>query len=108
MKTAFIFSFVALPLALIGLVTRRVGFAVLPTLAASVIGEMLAVLLLVSYHNWKTAQILSGRMPGAVAYIGNVDPKRRAVALLLLCGVGAVIGLLVLAGHWVYSRVQSA
>jgi hypothetical protein len=107
-KTVFIFSFVALPLLLIALVTSRFGFTVFSTLAASVVGELLVFLLFASYNKWKAAEILSGKTSGVVAYAGTPDLRARGMALLLLCALGIAIGLLAVSVHWMYSRAQSA
>jgi hypothetical protein len=107
-KTVFLISVVALPLALIALVARRVGFTIAWTLLASVAGVFLAVLLFTLYNQWKAAQILLGRSPGAVAWLGTADPSTRLVTWLTLCGIGLVIGFLAIVARWAYIRSQSA
>jgi hypothetical protein len=108
MKSALIFLLVAFPVMFIALATRRFGFTVFPVLGASVIGELLALLLFASYNKWKGAEILSGKAPGLVAHIAVVDQRARGAAILMVCGFGIAIGLLALIVHYVYSRVQSA
>jgi hypothetical protein len=106
-KTVFLFSLVALPVLLITLATKRFGFTVFSTLAASVVGELLAFLLFASYNKWKVAKILSGEASGLVGYAAP-DPRGRATAVLFLCALGIMIGLLAVSVHWIYSRTQSA
>jgi hypothetical protein len=106
-KAALIF-FVGLPLVLIALVASRFGFRALYTLAVSVIGEVLGLFLYATYNQWKVAAILSGKTSGGVAYLGTAAPRGRIEAFLMLVVLGVAIGLLVLAGHWVYVRVRSA
>ena len=108
MKTAFTFSFLALPLLLIALVTSRFGFTVFSTLAASVVGELLVFLVFASYNRWKAAEILSGKATGVVASAGTAELRAQGMALLLLCAIGIAIGLLAVSVHWMYSRAQSA
>ncbi len=107
MKAALI-SFVGLPLVLIALVASRFGFRTLYTLAASVVGEVLGLFLYATYNQWKVGAVLSGKASGAVAYVGAAAPRGRIEAFLMLVALGVAIGLLVLAGHWVYARVRSA
>ena len=106
MKAALI-SFVGLPLVLIALVASRFRFRAFHTLAASVVGEVLGLFLYATYKQMKVAAVLSGKASGAVGYVGTDAPRGRieAVVVLVLLGVG--IGLLVLAGQWVYARVRS-
>jgi hypothetical protein len=104
---AALISFVGLPLVLIALVTSRFGFRTLHTLAASVAGEVLGLFLYATYNQWKVAAILSGKASGAIGYVGTEAPRGRIEAFVLLVVLGVAIGLLVLAGHWVYARVRS-
>jgi hypothetical protein len=104
---AAVISFVALPLLLIALVTSRFGFRTLHTLAASVVGEVLGLFLYATYNQWNVAAVLSGKASGAVTYVGTAAPRGWIEAFLMLVGLGVAIGLLVLAGHWVYTRVRS-
>jgi hypothetical protein len=107
-KTTFILLLLVLPLLFIAVVTRRFGFAVVPTLLASVAGEIVALALLMFYTEWKAAEILSGRAPGAVAYIPGANLSTQIKAWLTVCTFGAAIGLIVLLVHHFYSRAQSA
>ena len=105
---AALISFIILPLVLIALVTSRVGFRTLPTLAASVLGDVLGLFLYASYKQHKVASILSGKASGSVMYVGTDAPRGLVEALLKLAAFGIVIGLLVLAGHRIYTRARSA
>jgi hypothetical protein len=107
MKAAVI-SFVLLPLVLMAWATRRFGFRILHTLVASVVGEVLGLFLYASYKQEKVALILSGKASGAVMYVGTEAPRGMVEAVLKLFGVGIAIGLVVLAGHWLETRVRSA
>ncbi|HEY8832101.1 MAG TPA: hypothetical protein VIM21_06305, partial [Gemmatimonadaceae bacterium] len=65
-------------------------------------------LLYASDKQEKVALILSGKASGAVTYVGTEAPRGMVEALLKLSGFGIAIGLVVLAGHWVYARARSA
>jgi hypothetical protein len=108
MKLTFVVSLIALPLALIGLVTKRFGFTVFATLAASVVGVLLAFFSLIAYNQWKVGEVLSGRSAGAVGYAITGDVTTRSAAVLSVCAFGLLLGLLVLVIHWTYTRAQSA
>jgi hypothetical protein len=105
---AALISFVGLPLVLVALTTSLFGFRALQTLAVSVVGVVLGLFLYASYTKWKVAAILSGKASGAIAYVGTAAPRGLVEASLTLFAFGIMIGLLVLAGHWVYARVRSA
>jgi hypothetical protein len=107
MKAAVI-SFVLIPLVLMAWTTRHFGYRILHTLVASVIGEVLGLFLYASYKEDKVGSILSGKASGAVTYVGTDAPRGVVEALLKLAGFGIVIGLVVLAVHWVYARARSA
>ena len=79
MKAAVI-SFVLLPLLLMAWTRSRFGFRILHTLVASVVGEVLGLLLYASYKQEKVALILSGKASGAVAYVGTDAPRGMAEA----------------------------
>jgi hypothetical protein len=53
------------------------------------------------------AKILSGEASGLVGYAAP-DPRGRATAVLFLCALGIMIGLLAVSVHWIYTRTQSA
>jgi hypothetical protein len=93
---------------LIALVASGFGFRALHTLAASVVGEVLGLFLYATYTQWNVAAILSGKASGTVMYVGTAAPRGRVEAFLMLFVLGVAIGLLVLAGHWLYARVRSA
>jgi hypothetical protein len=105
---AVLISFIILPLVLIALVASRIGFRTLPTLAASVAGEVLGLFLYAGYKQHEVASILSGKASGSVMYVGTDAPRGLVEAVLKLAGFGIVIGLVVLAGHRIYTRAQSA
>ena len=105
---ATLISFVGLPLVLIAWTTRRFDFRTLHTLVASVVGEVLGLLLYASYKQERVAGILSGKASGAVTYVGTEAPRGMVEAILKLSAFGIAIGLVVLAGHWVYARARSA
>ena len=105
---ATLISFVVLPLVLIAWTTRRFGFRTLHILVASVVGEVLGLLLYASYKQERVALILSGKASGAVTYVGTEAPRGMVEAILKLSAFGIAIGLVVLAGHWVYARARSA
>jgi hypothetical protein len=107
-KTAFIGLLLGLPLLFIAVATRRFGFTVIPTLLASVAGEIFAFALFFFYNTWKAAAILAGKTPGAVAYFPGISLSTRITAWVTVCAFGALIGLIVLLAHYVYSRAQSA
>jgi hypothetical protein len=107
MKAAVI-SFVLLPLVLMAWTRSRFGFRIPHTLAASVIGEVLGLLLYASYKQAKVAMILSGEASGAITYVGGDAPRGMVEAVLKLFGFGIAIGLVVLAGQWIYTRARSA
>jgi hypothetical protein len=107
MKAALI-SFVLIPLVLMAWTTSRFGYRILHTLVASVVGEVLGLFLYASYKQEKVAQVLSGEASGAVTYIGAAAPRGMVEALFKLSAFGIAIGLVVLAGHWVYTRARSA
>jgi hypothetical protein len=107
-KTAFIVLLIGLPLLFIAVATWRFGFTVVPTLVASVVGELFAFALFISYNRWKAAAILAGRTPGAVAYFPGASLSTRMTAWVTACALGALIGLIVQLAHYVYSRAQSA
>jgi hypothetical protein len=107
MKAALI-SFVVIPLVLMAWTTGRFGYRILHTLVASVVGEVLGLFLYASYKQEKVALILSGKASGAVTYVGTDAPRGMVEALLKLFGVGIAIGLVVLVGHWLQTRVRSA
>ena len=88
--------------------TGRFGYRILHTLVASVVGEVLGLFLYASYKQEKVALILSGKASGAVTYVGTDAPRGMVEALLKLFGVGIAIGLVVLVGHWLQTRVRSA
>jgi hypothetical protein len=105
---AALISFVGLPLALIALSVSRFGFRTPSTLAASVVGEVLGLVLYSTYKQEKVAAILSGKASGAVGYVGTAGPRGPVEAFFTLFVLGAAIGLFVLFGHWVYTRARSA
>ena len=107
MKAALI-SFVLLPLLLIALITRTLGFRTLYALAASVLGEVLGLFLYASYKQVKVVSILSGKASGSIMYVGTAAPRNLVKGLLEFAAFGMLIGLLVLAGHRVYTRARSA
>ena len=107
MKASLI-SFVGLPLALIALAVNRFGFRALHMLAASVIGETLGLFLYAWYKQSKVTAILSGKASGAVTYVGTDAPRSLVGGFLIFAGFGIVMGLLVLGGHWAYTRARSA
>jgi hypothetical protein len=106
MKAALI-SFVLIPLVLMAWTTSRFGYRILHTLVASVVGEVLGLFLYASYKQEKVALILSGKASGAVTYVGTDAPRGMIEALLKLFGVGIAIGLVVLVGHWLQTRMRS-
>jgi hypothetical protein len=107
MTAAFIVLLVGLPLLFIAIATRRFGFRAVPTGLASVVGELFAFRLFISYSRWKAAAILAGRTPGAVAYFPGASLSTRMTAWLTVCALGALIALIVQLAHYVYSRAQS-
>ena len=108
MKTAFIVLLIGLPLLFIGVATRRFGFTLIATVLASVGGELFAFALFIIYNRWKVAAILAGRTPGAIGYFPGASLSTRITAWFMVCAVGALMGLIVLLAHYVYSRAQSA
>ena len=104
----FVVSLFALPLVLVVLVSRRIGFRVLPTLGASVTGVLLSVCLFALYSYWQATRILERKTAGAVAWLPAASASDRIVTWLALCGVGIAIGLLIVIARWVYIRAQSA
>jgi hypothetical protein len=104
----FVISLFALPLVLVVLVSRRIGFRVLPTLGASIAGVLLSVWLFSLYSYWQASRILERKTAGAVAWLPPGSRSDRIVTLLALCGVGIAIGLLIVLARWVYLRSQSA
>lgn len=102
------FLLIAVPLLFIAFATRRFGFTLVPTLLASVVGELFAFALFITYSRWKVAAILAGRTPGAVGYLRGASLSTRITAWVTVCAFGALIGLIVLLAHYVYSRAQSA
>lgn len=108
MKTTLIVLLIAMPLFFIAVSTRLFGFAVIPTLLASVGGEIFAFGVFFLYNRWKAAAILAGRSPGAVAYFPSANLSTRITAWLTVCAFGALIGLIVILARYVYSRAQSA
>jgi hypothetical protein len=107
-KTAFILLLIGLPLLFIAVATRRFGFTLIPTLLASVVGEIFAFALFFFYSRWKAAAILAGKTPGAVLYFPGASLSTRITAWVTVCAFGALIGLIVLLAHYVHSRAQSA
>jgi hypothetical protein len=107
-KIAFILLLIASPLLFIAVATRRFGFAVVPTLFASVAGAIFAFGLFFFYNSWKVRAVLAGREPGAVAYFPGANLSTRITAWFTICAFGAAIGVLVLLVHHFYSRAQSA
>ena len=107
MKAALI-SFVGLPLALIALTVTRFGFRAFHILAASVVGEALGLCLYAWYKQSRVTAILSGKASGAVTYVGTQAPRNLVEGFLIFACFGLFIGLLVLAGHWAYTRARSA
>ena len=105
---AALISFIGLPLVLIALTTSRFGFRAFHTLAASVIGEVLGLFLYAWYTRWRVAAILSGKASGAITYVGTDAPRGLVEASIKLVAFGLAIGLLVLAGHRIYTRLRSA
>jgi hypothetical protein len=73
---------------------------------------VLALLLLAAHNKWEGTKLIVGETPEMVAQLATPDLRARGAALLVLCTlglvIGLVIGLLVLFGNWVYSRLQSA
>ena len=108
METAFILLLLGLPLLFIAVVTRRFGFTLIPTLLASVAGEIFALALFFFYSRWKAAAILAGRTPGAVLSFPGTSLSTTITAWVTVCAFGALIGLIVLLAHYVYSRARSA
>jgi hypothetical protein len=107
-KTTFILLLIASPLVFIAFATRLFGFTVLSTLLASVAGEIVAFAAFFFYNQWQAHAVLAGREPGAVAYLPTVSLSTRITAWFTVCAFGALIGLIVLFAHYVYSRAQSA
>jgi len=104
----FVISLFALPLVLVVLLSRRIGFRVLPTLGASIAGVLLSVRLYSLYSYWQATRILERKTAGAVLWFPPASRSDRIVSFLALCGVGVAIGLLIVLARWVYIRAQSA
>ncbi len=105
---AVLISFVALPLLLIALVTRAVGFRILQILAASVVGEVLGLFLYAAYKQVKVGSILSGQASGSIMYVGAAGPRSLAKGLLEIAMFGIGIGLAVWTANRVFIRARSA
>jgi hypothetical protein len=108
MTAAFIVLLIGLPLLFIAVATRRFGFRAVPTVLTSGVGELFAFPLFISYSRWKAAAILAGRTPGAVVYFPGASLSTRITAWVIVCVLGALIGLVVQLAHYVYFRAQSA
>jgi hypothetical protein len=104
---AALISFVGLPLLLIALSTSRFGVRTPHTLVASATGEVLGLFLYAWYTKWKVVAILSGKASGAVTYVGTDAPRGIVEASVKLIAFGLAIGVFVLAGHRIYTRVRS-
>jgi hypothetical protein len=107
-KTAFTFLFIALPLLFIAVGSRRFGFTLIPTLVASVAGEIFALALFFFYNKWKAIEILAGRAQAAVVYFPEASLSTRITGWLAMCGLGALIGVVAFLAHYAYARAQSA
>jgi hypothetical protein len=107
-ETEFILLLLGLPLLFIAVATRRFGFTLIPTLLASVAGEIFALALFFFHSRWKATAILAGRTPGAVLSFPGASPSTTITAWVTVCAFGALIGLIVLLAHYVYSRARSA
>jgi hypothetical protein len=105
---AALISFVLLPLLLIALITIPLGFRTVYALAASIVGEVLGLFLYATYKQVKVVSILSGKASGSIMYVGTAAPRNIVTGLLEFAGFGMIIGLVVLAGHAIYTRARSA
>ena len=105
---AFIMFLVGSPLLFIAIASRRFGFSVIPTLVASVVGEISGFVLFSFYSKWKADAILAGWRQGAVVTFPAPSVSGRTTAWLTICAFGVLIGLIVLLVRYVYSRAQSA
>lgn len=106
MKASLI-SFIGLPLLLMGLSAIRFGVRIPHILTASAIGEILGVFLYSWYKQSKVTAVLSGTASGAITYVGTAAPRGIVEAILKFIAFGIAIGLIVLGGHWVFTRARS-
>jgi len=105
---SLILSLIVLPAAFIALVAQRFGFRVLPTLAASLCAELLAVLLLKTYNGWQGNKLIIGESPEMVAQYAAHHGRIFGAMILIAYTLGLIIGLSVLFLHWAYGRMQAA
>lgn len=103
-----IFFMIGVPLIAIAFTAKLVGFRAFYILTASVIGELLGVLLLSAYSRIAANAILSGKKAGAVLYFPPATPQHRFISILVLFCLGLAIGGIVLLGRWIYVYARSA
>jgi hypothetical protein len=107
MNTLFLVSLFAVPVAVIVVVTRRAGFAIWTTLAASVIGVYLAVFIDSWYMRSRAERILQGKENGVVAFMHTTDVAKRVSAWLIVSALGLAIGCAAILARWIYFRTRA-
>jgi hypothetical protein len=103
---AALISFVLLPLLMLALTTRAVGFRLVYMLAASVVGEMLGLLLYATHKQVRVISILTGLASGSVMYTGGAGPRNPVKGVLEFAAFGMVIAVLVWTAHRIFIRVR--
>jgi len=101
-------SFIVLPLLAIALIVMRFGFRPVYMVVASILGEVIGILVYSAYNHWRVSAVLTGLASGSLTYRGTLGPRNIFVSLLVFSALGATIALCVVFGHWIYQRGKSA
>jgi hypothetical protein len=99
---------IGVPLAVIAFTAKVAGFRTFYILAASVVGELLGLLLLAAYTRISANAILSGKKTGAVLYFPPAALRDRLETSAVLFCLAIAIGGIVLLGRSIYVHARSA
>jgi hypothetical protein len=76
-------------------------------LAASVLGEILGLVMYAAYKQERIVSILTGLASGSVMYTGGSGPRNPVKGLLEFAAFGGALALSVWTAHRIFIRVRS-